>query len=188
MGDEHISFSTSKIGSLVDVNQSKYILKHTLQQLLKSNFSTLLGMLMDYEHFTIWSRIWSVLSFLWLVSTLRSSLFKLGLWNMFCTVFFIDLFRKVYVLHAQPINKWNFLKKKTLVFYINSRYEKCEIVNDHGRRKVDDETPVVVLVAVFVEHLKFKLNVSRFRVNHLFNIKTCIETRIWIDRLNRQVW
>ncbi len=24
MGDEHISFSTSKIGSLVDVNQSKY--------------------------------------------------------------------------------------------------------------------------------------------------------------------
>lgn len=26
IGDEHISFTTSKIGSLIDVNQSKYVL------------------------------------------------------------------------------------------------------------------------------------------------------------------
>jgi len=29
MGDQHISFTTSKIGSLIDVNQCKYVLSFT---------------------------------------------------------------------------------------------------------------------------------------------------------------
>lgn len=62
MGDEHISFSTSKIGSLVDVNQSKYEnhLFFSLYFVISSffcSFCFISGMPMDYEHFIIWSRI-----------------------------------------------------------------------------------------------------------------------------------
>lgn len=38
IGDEHISFTTSKIGSLIDVNQSKYVLCFFMLLLFLCNY------------------------------------------------------------------------------------------------------------------------------------------------------
>lgn len=56
MGDEHISFSTSKIGSLIEVNQSKYNIIYLKQDTLLTIFF-IAEMLMDFEHSTTWYKI-----------------------------------------------------------------------------------------------------------------------------------
>ena len=66
IGDEHISFTTSKIGSLVDVNQSKWVVKleyaiTLLHKILKycqleafwlNYINFVVGIQKDWEHST----------------------------------------------------------------------------------------------------------------------------------------